>query len=82
VDAIQSSSAAFSKIPAMPRLRRIKEPLRSAQYAHLIATPTQPPRYSVVPETGPKPEGPKREDAHDKHDLRRPYYPVWNQPAQ
>jgi hypothetical protein len=47
VDAVQSSSAAFSKIPAVPRLRRIKEPLRSAPYAHLIATPTQPPRYPV-----------------------------------
>ena len=44
MDAVQSSSAAFSKIPALPRLRRIQEPLRSAQYAHLIATLTQPPR--------------------------------------
>ncbi len=27
----------------------MEEPLRSAQYAHLIATPTRPPRYPVLP---------------------------------
>ena len=70
MDAVQSSSAAYSKIPALPRLRRIQEPLRSAQYTHLIATPTQPPRYLAAFSRPPRRSRLFTENLHGTRSLR------------